>query len=68
MGFFFKALAAIAAADAIDRHARNRPVKYWYPNQPHKPTPDSQLPRYALTHAPATPLRRDWDPQHPERP
>jgi hypothetical protein len=37
MGFFFKALAAIVTADAIDRAAR-RPPKYWYPKQPpHRP-------------------------------
>jgi hypothetical protein len=27
MGFFFKALAAIVTADAIDRHARSRPTR-----------------------------------------
>src|ERR671916_29657 len=31
MGFFFKALVAIVAADAIDRQVRSRPTRYWYP-------------------------------------
>jgi hypothetical protein len=33
MGVFFRTLAAVVAADAIDRHARQRPVKYWHPDR-----------------------------------
>jgi len=44
MGFFLKALAAIATADAIDRHARSRPTKYWYPDQPGRPPTGSHQP------------------------
>lgn len=74
MGFFFKALAAITIADAIDRHARNRPVKYWYPNQPGLPATGTSLPYVAPMYPPpasvgALPAAPGcWDPQHPERP
>jgi hypothetical protein len=73
MGFFFKALAAIVTADAIDRHTRSRPTKYWYPSQPGPPPPGSQMPYVAAAY-PARPpavLRpqvESWDPEHPERP
>jgi hypothetical protein len=39
MGFFFRALAAMVVADAIDRHARQQPVKYWHPDPPFLPHP-----------------------------
>ena len=72
MGFFFKALAAIVAADAIDRHARSRPTRHWYPSQPGLPPPGSQIPYVRLGQAPAAARRRappdGWDLEHPERP
>jgi hypothetical protein len=72
MGFFFKALAAIVTADAIDRHARSRPTRYWYPNQPGLPPPGSQIPYVVANPAPAAPRRQAppvaWDLEHPERP
>ena len=72
MGFFFKALAAIVTADAIDRHARSRPACYWYPNQPGLPPPGSHLPYLTVAQAPAAPRRQAppvaWDLEHPERP
>jgi hypothetical protein len=34
--------AAVVAADAIDRHARNRPVKYWYPGPSGPPLAGAQ--------------------------
>jgi hypothetical protein len=71
MGFFFKALAAIVTADAIDRQARGRPTRYWYPNQPGVPPPGTQIP-YVVSAPPPAPRRRygsraGWDPRHPER-
>ena len=72
MGFFFKALAAIVTADAIDRHARSRPTRYWYPDQPGLPPPGSQIPCATADRAPAAPRRQAppgaWDLEHPERP
>jgi hypothetical protein len=72
MGFFFKALAAIVAADAIDRHARSRPTRYWYPDQRGLPPPGSQLPYATVGQPAATPWRQPppdaWDLEHPERP
>jgi hypothetical protein len=72
MAFFLKALAAIVTADAIDRHARSRPTRYWYPNQPGLPPPGSQLPSVMANPAPAAPPRQAgpvaWDLEHPERP
>jgi hypothetical protein len=75
MGFFFlKALAAITIADAIDRDARGRPAKYWYPSQPGLPATGTSIPYVASIHppppAPAAPLpvAPGWDPHHPERP
>jgi hypothetical protein len=72
MGFFFKALAAIVTADAIDRHARSRPTRYWYPSQPGLPPPGSQIP-YVVAGQPSAAPRRQappvaWDLEHPERP
>ena len=58
MGFFFKALAAIVTADAIDRAAR-RPPKYWYPRQPPHGPPRA---------APPTASRTSGCPHQPERP
>ena len=72
MGFFFKALAAIVTADAIDRHARSRPTRYWYPNQPGLPPPGSQIPYVTVGQPPAPPRRQPApvarDLEHPERP
>ena len=72
MGFFFKALAAIVAADAIDRHVRTRPTRYWYPREPGLPPPGSQTPYLKVAPAPAAPSRPappvGWDLEHPERP
>jgi hypothetical protein len=72
MGFFFKALAAIVTADAIDRHARSRPTRYWYPDQPGLPPPGSQMPYGSTGPPPAAPRRQPppaaWDLEHPERP
>ena len=73
MGFFFKALAAIVTADAIDRHARSRPTKYWYPNQPGLPPPGSQIPYVVAASPPPAPAAGQiapvgWDLEHPERP
>jgi hypothetical protein len=72
MGFFFKALAAIVTADAIDRHARSRPARYWYPNQPGLPPPGSEIPYVTVGQPPAAPPRQRppvaWDLEHPERP
>ena len=72
MGFFLKALAAIVAADAIDRHARSRPTRYWYPSPPGLPPAGSQIP-YVAVGQPAAAARRQpapdgWDLEHPERP
>jgi len=71
MDFFFKALAAIVTADAIDRHARSRPTRYWYPNQPSLPPPGSQSP-YAVIEPPSASRPHGpaagWDLEHPERP
>jgi hypothetical protein len=72
MGFFFKALAAIVAADAIDRQARSRPTRYWYPNRPGLPPPGSHLPyvtvgqRSAAAQVPASMVASDL--ARPERP
>jgi hypothetical protein len=71
MGFFFKALAAIVAADAIDRHARSRPIKYWYPNQPGLPTSGGQRSCAVMEPPMVSPAPRPpacWDLEHPERP
>jgi hypothetical protein len=69
---FPKALAAITVADAIDRHARGRPSKYWYPNRPSLPPPGSPIPYVTVGPPSAGPRRRlraaGWDPEHPERP
>jgi hypothetical protein len=68
MGFFFKALAAIVTADAIDRHARSRPTKYWYPNQ--LPPASTQQPgRPGVRPAPTGEAQASrWDLEQPERP
>ncbi len=71
MGFFVKALAAIVTADAIDRHARSRPTRYWYPNEPDLPPAGSHQPyARAVQRPPAAvePPRAGWDLEHPERP
>lgn len=71
MGFFFKALAAIVTADAIDRHARSRPTKYWYPEHPGLPPTGSQIRYVAVASPPPPPATRQvvgWDLEHPERP
>jgi hypothetical protein len=72
MGFFFKALAAIVTADAIDRHARSRPTRYWYPKRPGFPPPGSTIPYVIVDPSTSAPGRRRtpaaWDPEHPERP
>jgi hypothetical protein len=72
MGFFFKALAAMVTADAIDRHARSQPTRYWYPNQPGLPPPGSQIPYATVEQRPAAQRRRSapdgWDLENPERP
>ena len=71
MGFLFKALAAIVAADAIDRHVRSRPTRYWYPNQPGLPPSGSQMPYLPGIQPRAAAPRRAaaaWDLEHPERP
>ena len=72
MGFFFKALAAIVTADAIDRRARSRPTRYWYPNQPGLPRAVSEMPYLTVAQAPAARPRQAppvaWDLEHPERP
>jgi hypothetical protein len=71
MGFFFKALAAIVAADAIDRCAR-RPIRYWYPKRPGFPPPGSTIPYVIVDPSTSAPGRRRppavWDAEHPERP
>jgi hypothetical protein len=78
MGVFFRTFAAVCAADAIDRAARNRPTRYWYPNRPGLPCPGTSIPYVALDPPPAPPARAPrpavgpgtarWDRQHPERP
>jgi hypothetical protein len=72
MGFFFKALAAIVAADAVDRHVRSRPTRYWYPNRPGLPTPGSHLPYVTVGQRPAAGQGAAsmvaWDLARPERP
>jgi hypothetical protein len=72
MGFFFKALAAMVTADAIDRHTRSRPTRYWYPDQPDLPPPGSQIPYVSVGQRPAAQRRQPppdgWDFEHPERP
>jgi len=72
MGIFFKALAAIVAADAIDRYARSRPTRYWYPNRPGLPPPGSTIPYASVDPSTSAPGRQQppaaWDPEHPERP
>ena len=72
MGFFVKALAAIVTADAIDRHARSRPTRYWYPNRPGMPPPGSQMAYVTVGQPRAAPPRQGpmlaWDPERPERP
>jgi hypothetical protein len=70
MGFFLKALAAIVAADVIDRHVRSRPTRYWYPSEPGLPPPGSRMP-YITVGQPLAPGRVPvlaWDPDRPERP
>jgi hypothetical protein len=72
MGFFFKALAAIVAADAIDRHVRSRPTRYWYPTEPGLPPPGSRMPYVTVGQPRAgepcpVPVLA-WDPERPERP
>ena len=44
MGFFFKALAAIVTADAIDRHARSRPTATGTPTSPASRRPTATYP------------------------
>jgi hypothetical protein len=69
MAVFFKALAAIVTADAINRNARSRPTKYWYPNQPGLPPTGTRLPYVSLDQASSD--RRPgggWHPERPERP
>jgi hypothetical protein len=75
MGIFFRTFAAVAAADAIDRAARNQPTRYWYPNHPGLPRPGTSIPYVELVPpaAPPTPPAAArgpvaWYPQHPERP
>jgi hypothetical protein len=75
LGIFLRAFAGVVAADAIDRHARNRPIKYWYSRPSVPPLAGAQA-GYAepvnapAGSAPAAKARRSagWDPQHPERP
>jgi hypothetical protein len=67
MGFFLKALAAIATADALDRHLRSRPTRYWYPNQP--PAGTQQHGGLGVrSPAGVEPRVPGWDLEHPERP
>lgn len=72
MGFFFKALAAIVAADAIDRHVRSRPTRYWYPSEPGLPPPGSQMRFVEVGQVGAAPECQAptlaWDLERPERP
>lgn len=72
MGFFFKALAAIVAADAIDRHVGSRPTRYWYPKEHGLPPPGSQMPFVEVGQLRARPQRQvsmlAWDLERPERP
>ena len=72
MGFFFKALAAIVAADAIDRHVHSRPTRYWYPSKHGLPPPGSQMPFVAVGQVRAPPQCQApmlaWDLERPERP
>jgi hypothetical protein len=72
MGFFIKALAAMVTADAIDRHDRSRPTRYWYPNQPDLPPPGSQIPYVTVGQCRPAQRRQPpperWDFEHPERP
>ncbi len=70
MGFFFKALAAIVTADAIDRHARSRPTRYWYPNEPDLPPTGTRQPHASAVHPPAAVQspRAGWTLERPERP
>jgi hypothetical protein len=72
MAFFLKAVAAIAVADAIDRHARGRRARYWYPKRPGLPPPGSPIPDVPVGPPIAEPRRglraAGWDPEHPERP
>jgi hypothetical protein len=72
MSFFFKALAAIVAADAIDRCARSRSTRYWYPKRPGLPPPGSTIPYVRFDASTSAPVRQQppaaWDPEHPERP
>jgi hypothetical protein len=72
MGFFFKAIAAIVAADAIDRQVRSRPTRYWYPSEPGLPPPGSQMPFVEVGQLRAAPQCQTpmlaWDLERPERP
>jgi hypothetical protein len=75
MGIFLRTFAAVVAADAIDRHARNRPVKYWYPGPTDPPLAGAKVGYAEPVNPPAgsalsAKARRSagWDPQHPERP
>ena len=78
MGVFLRTFAAVCAADAIDRAARNQPTRYWYPNHPGLPRPGSSIPYVTLVPpatalpAPAAPAATTaparWDSRHPERP
>jgi len=69
---FLKALAAIVAADAIDRHVRSRPTRYWYPSKHGLPPPGSQMPFVAVGQLRAPPQCQApmlaWDLERPERP
>jgi hypothetical protein len=59
-------------ADAIDRHARSRPTRYWYPSQRGLPPPGGQLPYATVGQPSAAPPQQAapvaWDLEHPERP
>jgi len=66
MGFFLKALAAIVAADAVDRHVRSRP-SYRHPRSAAIPPPDFPLPYGGWDRWPQL-GERDWQPVRPERP
>jgi hypothetical protein len=66
MGFFLKALAAIVAADAIDRHTRTRP-RYRHPRSAAVPPPDFPLPCVGWDRGPQL-GERGWKPEHAERP
>ena len=59
MGVFLRTLAAVVAADTIDRYVRSRPMKHWQPTGGIRQTPGA---------LPSDRRSGSWNPSAPERP